>query len=80
LTESHEAMGVGTVFWADGEPLIHFHGAYGKKDSVKSGCLREVAHAFIVTEAVIMEIDGVRAVRELDPYSGMTLLKVCPED
>ena len=76
LTESHEAMGVGTIFWGDGEPHIHFHGAYGKKESVKSGCLRERAHAFIVMEAIVMEISGVEAVREVDPRSAMMLLKI----
>jgi predicted DNA-binding protein with PD1-like motif len=76
LVESHETVGVGTVFWGEGEPRIHFHGAYGKKESVKSGCLRQTANAFIVMEAIIMEITGVTAVRELDPVSGMMLLKV----
>jgi uncharacterized protein len=76
LAESHETVGVGTIFWAEGEPRIHFHGAFGKKETVKSGCLRETAHAFIVMEAIVMEITGVTAVRELDPQSGMMLLKV----
>lgn len=76
LAESHEAVGIGTIFPAGGEPRIHFHGAYGKKDTVKSGCLRETARTFIVMEAVIMEITGVDAVRDLDPLSGMVLLKV----
>jgi uncharacterized protein len=76
LAESHETVGVGTIFWGEGEPRIHFHGAYGKKETVKSGCLRESANAFIVMEAIVMEITGVMAVRELDPLSGMMLLKV----
>lgn len=75
LAESHETVGVGTIFWG-GEPRIHFHGSYGKKETVKSGCLRETAHAFIVMEAIVMEITGVTAVRELDSLSGMMLLKV----
>jgi predicted DNA-binding protein with PD1-like motif len=76
IGESHETLGVGTIFWGNEGPLIHFHGSYGKKDSAKSGCLRESAHAFIVMEAVIVEITGIQAVRELDPRSGMVLLKV----
>ncbi len=76
LTESHEAMGVGTIFWGEGEPRIHFHGAYGKKDSVKSGCLRERGRAFIVMEAIVMEITGVEAARKVDRKSGMMLLKI----
>jgi uncharacterized protein len=76
IDESHETVGFGTIFWADGVPRIHLHAAFGKKDAVKSGCLRESAKAFIVMEAIVLEIEGVNAVRELDPVSGMVLLKV----
>jgi uncharacterized protein len=76
ITESHETVGFGTIFWADDGPRIHLHAAFGKKDSVRSGCLREVARAFIVMEAIVMEIEGVSATRELDPVSGMVLLKM----
>jgi len=43
---------------------------------VKVGCMRENAEAFLVLEAILMEIKGVNAVRELDPVSNMVLLKV----
>jgi predicted DNA-binding protein with PD1-like motif len=77
LYESHEAVGFGTIFWQDDQPKVHFHGAFGKWDSVKAGCLREGSEAFLVLEAVITEILDVKAVRELDPASGMVLLKLC---
>lgn len=76
LEESHEAVGFGTIFWQGDQPRIHFHGAYGKKESVKAGCLREGSEAFLVLEAVITEILEVDAVREMDPLSGMVLLKM----
>jgi len=76
LNESHEVVGVGTIFWQGNEPKLHFHGAYAKRDSVKVGCLREKAETFLVLEAIIIEIKGVNAVRELDSVSGMVLLKV----
>ncbi|MCI0468759.1 MAG: DUF296 domain-containing protein [Nitrospirae bacterium] len=76
LDESHEIVGLGTIFWQRDEPKIHFHGAYGKRDSVKMGCMREGSETFLVLEAIIMEIKGVNAVRELDPASGMVLLKL----
>ncbi|RQW77922.1 MAG: DNA-binding protein, partial [Geobacter sp.] len=76
LTESHEAVGFGTIFWQADQPKVHFHGAYGKRDSVKAGCLREGSEAFLVLEAVITEILGVNAVREVDPESEMVLLKL----
>ncbi len=76
LGESHEVVGLGTIFWHKDEPRIHFHGAFGKKDNVSVGCLREQSETFLVLEAIIIEIQGVKAERELDPVSGMTLLKI----
>ena len=75
LDESHEAVGFGTIFWQEETPKVHFHGAYGKHDRVKAGCLREGSECFLVIEAVITEITGVDVVRELDPDSGMVLMK-----
>jgi predicted DNA-binding protein with PD1-like motif len=76
LGESHEAVGFGTIFWEGENPKVHFHGAYGKLDRVRAGCLREGSEAFLVLEAVIVEILDVDAVRELDPESGMVLLRL----
>ena len=76
LTESHEAAAIGTIFWEGNEPKIHVHGSYGKRDMVKVGCLRDKANTFLVLEAIILEITGVKAVRELDPKSNMVLLKL----
>ncbi|MCX5807129.1 MAG: DUF296 domain-containing protein [Proteobacteria bacterium] len=74
MKESHEIIGIGTIFWHEEEPKIHFHGAYGKHDKVKVGCLREMADTFIVLECIILEIKGIDAIRKLDPASGMVLL------
>ena len=76
LGESHEVVGFGTIFWQAGEPKIHFHGAFGKRDMVKVGCLRENSETFLVLEAVITELEGITARRELDPVSNMVLLKL----
>jgi uncharacterized protein len=76
IDESHEIVGFGTIFLHDGEPKIHFHGAFGKRDDVRAGCLRDAAEAFLVLEAVVLEITGTTAVRETDPESGMVLLKL----
>ena len=76
LKESHEVLGIGTIFWDESGPKIHFHGAFGKKDMVKVGCLREIAETFLVLEAVIIEIEGINAQRKFDPASGLTLLEL----
>ena len=75
LEESHEAVGFGTIFWQGEQPKVHFHGAFGKHDRVRAGCLREGSECFLVLEAVITELVGVDAVRALDPASGMVLMK-----
>ncbi len=75
LDESHEAVGFGTIFWQEDTPKIHFHGAYGKHDNVKAGCLREGSECFLVLEAVVMELTGIDAIREFDTTSEMVLMK-----
>ncbi len=76
LNESHEVVGLGTIFWQGDIPKIHFHGSYGKRDSVKMGCMREGSEAFLVLEGIIIEVKGITAVRELDAISNMVLLKL----
>ncbi|HXX82205.1 MAG TPA: DUF296 domain-containing protein [Thermodesulfovibrionales bacterium] len=76
LGESHEVMGFGTIFYQGDEPKVHFHGAFGKKDMVKVGCMRENTETFLVLEAVMIELEGITAIREFDPVSGLTLLKL----
>lgn len=76
LEDTHEVLGMGTIFREGREPSIHVHGAFGRKDSVKVGCLREKASTFLVVETVIIEMQGINAVREVDPVSGMALLKL----
>ncbi len=76
LGESHEIIGLGTIFWLNDEPKIHLHGAFGKKDMVKVGCLRENSETFLILEAIIIEMEGINAIREIDPAIGMPLLKL----
>ena len=76
LSESHEIVGFGTIFYQDNKPKVHLHAAFGKRDAVKVGCLREKAEVFLVLEAVIIELSGIHAVREFDPVSGLSLLNL----
>jgi uncharacterized protein len=76
IKESHEVLGTGTIFREGNEPKIHFHGAFGKKEMIKVGCLRGHSETFLVLEVIIIEITGIDARREFDPVSGLTLLKV----
>ena len=76
IDESHEVIATGTIFWEGDDPRIHLHGAFGKKDKVIVGCLRQSSETFLVLEAVIFEIENIDARREYDEASGLTLLKI----
>jgi len=76
IPESHEVVATGTLFYEGDTPKVHLHGAFGKHDKVRAGCLRGESETFLVLEAVIMEIKGITASRELDPSVGLALLKV----
>lgn len=76
IGESHEIIGIGTVFYQDGEPKVHLHAALGKRDDVKVGCVREKAETFLVLEAIIFELSGIEAVREFDTSTGLSLLRL----
>lgn len=76
LTESHEVLAFGTIFWEGDEPRVHLHGAYGKRDEVRIGCMRKDSEAFLILEAVVMEIVGVDAKRVMDPEVGLPLLQL----
>lgn len=76
IGESHEVIGIGTIFYQDGEPKVHLHSAMGKRDNVKVGCVREKAETFLVLEAIILELSGIEATREFDPSTGLSLLRL----
>ena len=76
IQESHEVLGVGTIFREGDKPKVHLHGTFGKRDKIHVGCLREVSETFLVLEAIIFEIEGITARREYDEKSGLVLLKL----
>jgi predicted DNA-binding protein with PD1-like motif len=76
VEESHEVIGIGTIFWQGDEPKIHLHCALGKRDVTMVGCLREISETFLIVECILVEISGINAKREHDNLSGLTLLKL----
>ena len=71
-----EVMGIGTIFTNKAGPQIHIHTSMGKKDKVITGCVRGDSKVFLVIEAVVFELKGVKASKELDPATGLNLLKI----
>lgn len=71
-----EVMGIGTVYTNKKGPQIHIHASMGKKTSTLTGCVRKKSKVFLVIEAVIFELKGVNATKEIDPVTGLNLLKI----
>lgn len=76
IEDNHEVVAIGTIFWQVNEPKIHLHGAFGRGTEVSVGCLREEGEVFLILEAIIIEIDGVKAERVSDPQTGLNLLRI----
>lgn len=71
-----EVLGLGTVFSNKSGPQIHIHSAMGKKNKTLTGCVRKDSKVFIVIEAVIFELEGIRAEKDIDPQTGLNMLKI----
>ncbi|MDD5432643.1 MAG: DUF296 domain-containing protein [Candidatus Omnitrophica bacterium] len=71
-----EVMGIGTIFSNSSGPQIHIHGSMGKKNAVLTGCVRGKSKVFLVIEAIVFELKGVKASKDIDPKTGLNLLKI----
>jgi uncharacterized protein len=72
-----EVFGVGSVFLGAGKkPQIHIHSSLGKGKKVKMGCVRKNARVFLVIEALMFELSGIKAVKAVDPATGINMLKL----
>ncbi len=71
-----EVMGIGTIFVNAKGPQIHIHGSMGKKNKALTGCLRGKSKVFLVIEAVVLELKGIKATKDIDPQTGLNLLKL----
>ncbi|MEK7849461.1 MAG: DUF296 domain-containing protein [Candidatus Omnitrophota bacterium] len=71
-----EAMGVGTIFTNKSGPQVHVHATMGKKNKMLTGCVRKDSRVFLVIEAVIFELKGVKATKDIDSRTGLNLLRI----
>ena len=74
--DAWEVMGIGSIFTNKLGPQIHIHSSMGKKKKVLTGCVRGKSKVFLVLEAVIFELKGVKATKGIDPETGLNLLKI----
>jgi predicted DNA-binding protein with PD1-like motif len=74
---AHEVVGVGVIApGEDGKPVLHIHAALGRSGQTLTGCLRPGITTWLVGEAIIYEITGVKATRLPDKASGFNLLEM----
>ncbi|MCX5668605.1 MAG: DUF296 domain-containing protein [Candidatus Omnitrophica bacterium] len=71
-----EVMGIGTIFTNSKGPQMHIHASMGKKNKVLTGCVRGKSKVFLVIEAVILELKGIKASKDIDPKTGLNLLRI----
>ena len=71
-----ETLGIGTIFTNAKGPQIHIHGSMGKKKDVLTGCVRGKSKVFLVIEAIVFELKGVKASKDIDPKTGLNLLRI----
>jgi predicted DNA-binding protein with PD1-like motif len=77
LHDVHEMAGAGTLFPDEsGRPVLHVHAAFGRDDRVTAGCIRSGVNAWVVAEALVIELTGSDASRRADPASGFELLEI----
>lgn len=71
-----EVMGIATLFTNRKGPQIHVHSSMGKKNKVMTGCVRGKSKVFLVIEAVVFEMKGVKAGKDIDVKTGLNLLRI----
>ncbi len=71
-----EVLGIGTIFANKIGPQIHIHTSMGKKYKVITGCVRKDSKVFLIVEAIVFELKGVKATKDLDRKTGLNLLKI----
>jgi predicted DNA-binding protein with PD1-like motif len=74
--DAWEVMGIGTIFTNSSGPQIHVHTSMGKKLKTLTGCIRKKSEVFLVIEAIVFELKGIKATKEIDPRTGLNLLKI----
>lgn len=76
LRDIHETGGVGTIFPNEkGEPVLHMHNFFGRKNKSVCGCVRKGIKVWLVGEAIIFELKSCSAKRRKDKKSGFELLR-----
>jgi len=73
---AHEVLAAGILAPDEDEkPILHIHGALGRSGQTMTGCLRHGVTTWLVVEAILYEILGVKSTRVMDKESNFPLLE-----
>ncbi|MBN2110053.1 MAG: DUF296 domain-containing protein [Methanosarcinaceae archaeon] len=70
ISDVHEILGVGNIFFEQDRPRIHLHCAAGRGIAPVVGCMRGESEIFMVVEVFILELAGIFASRSFDEGRG----------
>lgn len=70
IDDTRELLGIGSVFWDEEKPLIHFHAAMGHHGETLTGCVRKDSRVYLVVEVMLMEVTGIEVTRPWFPKGG----------
>ncbi len=76
FSDGWETMGIGTIFTNAKGAQIHLHTAMGKKNKFLVGCLRGDSKVFLVIEAIVFELKGIKTTKQIDPKTGLNMLMI----
>ncbi len=71
----HEVVGIGTIFPGEDGPSVHLHGAFGRNKKALVGCLRDDSSVFLLMEAIVIELDGVKLKKVIHPKKQVSIVK-----
>lgn len=63
VAEVREAIGTGSVYWDNAEPIIHLHAALGNHGETLTACVRKNTKVYLILEVVLFEILGIDSSR-----------------
>ena len=79
INDAHDIAAVGVLAPDEsGQPVLHVHGTMGRSANTLSGCLRPEVTTWLIGEAILYEITGVKMVRLKDRVTGFELLEIEP--
>lgn len=63
VDEAREAIGTGSIYMDEEEPIIHLHAALGHHGETITACVRKNTKIYLILEVLLFELRGIEASR-----------------